>query len=63
MFTSTPSRVSPDGGSILQFSGFGSILAVIFGAIGLKWVKCGEANNRGMALWGMWLGIVMVSSN
>ena len=49
------------GGFIIPFSGLGSILAIIFGAIGLKRVKRGEANNRGMALWGMWLGIAGVA--
>ncbi len=49
------------GGFIIPFSGLGSILAIIFGAIGLKRVKRGEATNRGMALWGMWLGIAGVA--
>ena len=31
-------------------------LAVIFGNIGLKKCKRGEATNREMALWGIWLG-------
>ena len=35
----------------------GSILAIIFGFLGLKRVKNGEASNRGMALAGMLLGI------
>ena len=49
------------GGFIIPFSGLGSILAIIFGAIGLKRVKRGEANNRGMALAGLWLGIAGVA--
>ncbi len=49
------------GGFIIPFSGLGSNLAFIFGAIGLKRVKRGEATNRGMALWGMWLGIAGVA--
>ena len=49
------------GGFILPLSGIGSILAIIFGAIGLKRVKRGEASNKGMALWGMWLGIAGVA--
>jgi hypothetical protein len=63
MFTSTPSWVIPDGGSFLPLSGIGSILAIIFGAICLKRVMCGEANNKGMALWGMWVGIAGVASS
>ena len=49
------------GGFIIPFSGLGSILAIIFGAIGLKRVKRGEANNRGMALAGLWLGIAGIA--
>lgn len=49
------------GGFIIPFSGLGSILAIIFGAIGLKRVKRGEASNRGMALAGLWLGIAGVA--
>ena len=49
------------GGFIIPFSGLGSILAIIVGAIGLKRVKRGEANNRGMALAGLWLGIAGVA--
>ena len=37
-----------------------SILAIIFGALGAKRASRGEATNRGMALWGMWLGIAAV---
>lgn len=36
----------------------GSVLAVIFGIIGLKKVKAGAASNRGVALSGLILGIV-----
>ena len=39
------------------FAAIGSGLAIIFGFLGLKRVKNGEASNRGMALAGMWLGI------
>jgi len=39
------------------FGAIGSGLAIIFGFLGLKRVKNGEASNRGMALAGMWLGI------
>ena len=49
------------GGSTIPFFGLGSILAIIFGAIGLKRVKRGEASNRGMALAGLWLGIAGVA--
>ena len=38
-----------------------AILAIIFGAIGAKRASRGEATNRAMALWGMWLGIAAVS--
>lgn len=41
--------------------GIPSILAVIFGAIGLKKANAGIANNRTMALWGLWLGIIGVA--
>lgn len=41
--------------------GIPSILAVIFGAIGVKNAKAGKADNRTVALWGMWLGIVGVA--
>lgn len=39
-------------------TGWFSILAIIFGAVGAKRASRGEATNRTMALWGMWLGIV-----
>ena len=48
-------------GGFVPFAGVASILAIIFGVIGLKRVKNGEANNRGMALAGMWLGIAGVA--
>jgi hypothetical protein len=35
-----------------------SILAIIFGAIGVNRAKDGLATNMTMARWGMWLGIV-----
>ena len=41
--------------------GIPSILAIIFGAIGLKKANAGLATNRTAALWGMWLGIVGVA--
>lgn len=34
------------------------VLAIVFGALGLRRVRRGEATNRAMTLWGMWLGIV-----
>lgn len=46
---------------ILQFICLGpiaTILAIIFGAIGVKKANRGQATNKGTALWGMWLGIV-----
>ena len=46
---------------LLQFvflGPIGSVLAVVFGIIGLKRVKAGTASNRGMALSGLILGIV-----
>ena len=46
---------------ILQFVclGFvGSILAIIFGRIGMKKADQGLATNRSSAQWGFWLGIV-----
>lgn len=39
-------------------TGWFSILAIILGAVGAKRASRGEATNRTMALWGMWLGIV-----
>ena len=41
--------------------GIPSILAVVFGAIGIRKVNQGLADNRSMALWGMWLGIAGVA--
>lgn len=36
-------------------------LAIIFGALGAKKATRGEADNRAVALWGMWLGITAVT--
>ena len=41
--------------------GIVSILAIIFGAIGIKKANQGLATNKAMAQWGMWLGIVGVA--
>lgn len=41
--------------------GIPSILAIIFGAIGLKKANAGLATNRSVALWGLWLGIIGVA--
>ena len=38
-----------------------SILAIIFGAIGIKKANQGLANNKPLAQWGFWLGIVGVA--
>lgn len=48
--------------SVLLCSGYGvlSVLAIVFGAIGLGKANRGEATNRGMALWGLWLGIASI---
>lgn len=46
--------------SWLPFVWVTSILAIVFGAIGAKRARRGEATNRTMALWGMWLGIAAV---
>lgn len=46
--------------SWIPFVWVASILAIVFGAIGAKRAKAGQATNRGMALWGMWLGIAAV---
>jgi hypothetical protein len=46
---------------LLQFvclGPIGSILAIIFGAIGIKKAKNGVATNGGMARAGLWLGII-----
>ena len=46
---------------ILQFFclGFiGSILAIVFGKIGMNKAEQGLATNGGVAKWGFWLGIV-----
>ena len=36
------------------------VMAIVFGAKGVKASNRGEATNKTMALWGMWLGIVGV---
>ncbi len=36
----------------------GSILAIIFGKLGMNKADLGLANNKGVAQWGFWLGIV-----
>lgn len=41
--------------------GIPSILAVIFGAIGIRKANQGLADNKAMAQWGMWLGIAGVA--
>lgn len=41
--------------------GIPSILAIVFGAIGIRKANQGLANNKAMAQWGMWLGIVGVA--
>jgi len=41
--------------------GIPSILAIIFGAIGVKKANAGTADNRTVAMWGLWLGIVGVA--
>jgi hypothetical protein len=38
-----------------------SIVAIVFGAIGRSKVKHGEATNKTMTTWGLWLGIVAAS--
>ena len=38
-----------------------SILAIVFGAIGVKRAKRREATNGTMARWGLWLGIAGLS--
>ena len=40
------------------FYGIPSILAIIFGVLGVKKANQGLATNKSMAQWGMWLGIV-----
>lgn len=41
--------------------GIPSILAIVFGAIGIRKANQGLADNKAMAQWGMWLGIVGVA--
>jgi hypothetical protein len=46
---------------ILQFvclGTIGSILAIVFGKIGMDRATAGEATNGDIAKWGFWLGIV-----
>jgi hypothetical protein len=43
------------------FFGIPSILAIIFGALGIKRANQGLATNKSVAQWGMWLGIVGVA--
>jgi hypothetical protein len=45
---------------ILWLYGVGSVLAIIFGAVGLKQTENGERGGRGMAVAGLVLGIVGV---
>ncbi len=45
---------------ILWLGGFGSLLAVIFGAVGLKQTKDGVKGGRGLAVAGLVLGIIGV---
>ena len=35
-----------------------SLLAIIFGGVGVGRANRGEATNRGAALWGLWLGVI-----
>lgn len=37
-----------------------SALAIVFGALGIQKANRGEASNKSMAQWGMWLGIAGV---
>lgn len=43
---------------ILWIGGLGALLAVIFGAIGLKQTRDGQVGGRGMAIAGLILGII-----
>jgi len=36
------------------------VLAIIFGAIGRQRAKRGEASNKTMSTWGLWLGVVAI---
>ena len=42
-------------------TGFGAIVGIIFGHLGLGAVKRGEANNRGMGLAGLIIGYILVA--
>lgn len=39
------------------FYGIPSILAIIFGVLGVKKANQGLATNKAMAQWGLWLGV------
>ena len=41
----------------MPYTQVAAVLAIIFGAIGIKSAKHGEASNLAVARWGMWLGI------
>ena len=41
----------------LCLGAIGSVLAIIFGKIGMNKADQGLANNKSMAQWGFWLGI------
>ena len=41
----------------MPYTQVAAVLAIIFGAIGIKSAKQGEASNLAVARWGMWLGI------
>ena len=41
----------------MPYTQVAAVLAIIFGAIGIKSAKQGAASNLAVARWGMWLGI------
>ena len=41
----------------MPYTQVAAVLAIIFGAIGIKNAKQGAASNLAVARWGMWLGI------
>ena len=45
----------------MPYTQVAAVLAIIFGAIGIKSAKQGEASNLAVARWGMWLGIAGVA--
>ena len=49
------------GGWFLPGTGVAALLAVIFGVIGIQRANRGEASNKTIALWGMWLGIAGIA--